>query len=291
MAAADFLRQRFPLADFETWLAEWLDERPIHPRLLEPMRSAVLDGGKRFRAALVFAGTRIAGVSEERAYPLAGAVEMIHAYSLVHDDLPALDDAALRRGRPTLHRRYGEAMAILAGDALLTDAFDLVGTADALPERVLAASRSLSRAAGGPGMVGGQAGDILDLPTAEDVEVVRRIHSGKTGALIRWSLTEPMLLWSDDRARTEAVRAFSAHLGVLFQMRDDLLDIDPAATADKDRDADGAKSTYARLLGVEGARASAEEELQTCLEILDALPAVDAGLLGALARWTVGRTT
>jgi farnesyl diphosphate synthase len=278
-----------PLADFEVWLTARLAERPVHPRLHEAAAEALHGGGKRFRAVLVMAAARLAGVSAHAAYPLAGAVEMIHAYSLVHDDLPAMDDAALRRGRPTLHRRFGEAMAILAGDALLTDAFAVLASADAPPAALLGVVADLANAGGSLGMVGGQVGDILDLADADDVATVRAIHAGKTGALIRWSLEAPVACWAPHAPWRDALGTFAEHLGVLYQVRDDLLDLDAGAARDKDRGHDAGKSTYARLLGISGARAAAEAELAAALAAAAALPAPHAARFADLARWTAGR--
>lgn len=279
-------RFRSSIDAFELWLATSLKDQAGHPRLLDALGDAVL-GGKRFRAVLTFAAAGAAGIPERRAYPLAGAIEMIHAYSLVHDDLPALDNADLRRGHPTLHRRHGEALAILAGDALLTDAFGLICRLEAEPQATLAAIRDLARAAGTPGMVSGQVADMLDLPQATTIEAVRAVHRGKTGALIEWSLLTPLTLWAP--ALLETVRPFAEHLGVLFQVRDDLLDLDPNAAQDKDRNADGAKSTYARLLGIAGAQAHANEHLDICLAAAAKLPQPHADVFAELAAWTVGR--
>lgn len=281
---------RSPIADFEAWLRRRLDAMPRHPRLGTVVDDALLAGGKRFRAELVFTSGRLCGRPAGALYPAAAAVEMIHAYSLVHDDLPALDNAGLRRGRATQHRRYGEAMAILAGDALLTDAFAVLTDSPAAPDRIVEAVRSLALAAGSPGMVSGQVGDILDLEHTRDVERVREIHAGKTGALIRWSLDAPFALFAPGDATRRIVAEYAEHLGVLYQVRDDLLDLDPEAGRDKDRNADGSKSTYARLLGPSAARQSAEDELSACLAAAVHLPEPHAGAFAELARWTAGRT-
>lgn len=278
-----------PLADFEVWLTTRLSERPVHPRLQEACAESLHGGGKRFRAVLVMAAARLAGATAQTAYPLAGAVEMIHAYSLVHDDLPAMDDAALRRGRPTIHRRFGEAMAILAGDALQADAFAVLAAAEAPPAALLRVVADLADAAGSPGMVGGQVGDILDLAEARDVATVRAIHAGKTGALIRWSLEAPADCWAPTATWRADLRVFAEHLGVLYQVRDDLLDLDAAAARDKDRGHDAGKSTYARLLGVDGARRAAEDELAAALAAAARLPAPHGDRFADLARWTAGR--
>lgn len=274
------------IRDFEDWLDRCLADCAGHPRLLEACRASAL-GGKRFRAVLVFASSDLAGVPITRAYPLAAAVEMIHAYSLVHDDLPALDNADLRRGQPTAHKRFGEAVAVLAGDALLTDAFAVLCQLDAPPAAVVASVSGLARAAGSPGMVSGQVADMLDLPAASDVAVVRNIHAKKTGALIEWSCLAPVRVWAPTWQDT--VAAYASELGILFQVRDDLLDIDPAARQDKDRNADGKKSTYARLLGAKAAAAYAQDHLQICLRQAALLPPPHNDVFRELAEWTVGR--
>lgn len=281
--------EEWPLAAFEAWLARRLDAVPTHPRLREVVDDALLGGGKRFRAILVFASARLTGAPVAASWPLAAAVEMIHAYSLVHDDLPAMDDAGLRRGRATSHRRFGQAMAVLAGDALQADAFAVAADTEADPRALVRVLADLATAAGSPGMVGGQVGDILDLAGARDVETVRRIHAGKTGALIRWSLEAPVSLWAPEAPWRADLSRFAEHLGVLYQVRDDLLDLDAGAGRDKDRGHDGAKSTYARLLGVAGARAAAEAELAAALAAAAALPAPHGDRFGTLARWTAGR--
>lgn len=273
--------------EFEPWLADWLASRDYHPRLRPALVAAVLDGGKRFRALLALIATELAGRPVRDGFTLAGAVELIHAYSLVHDDLPAMDNAELRRGKPTIHKRFGETLAILVGDALLSEAFALVTETEADAARVTAAAHSLATAA--TAMVNGQVGDILDLETATSVMQVAAIHRGKTGALIEWSLNAPLAVWSDDTAMRSAVAEFAARLGVLYQVRDDLLDVDPDAVRDKDRNADGAKSTYARLLGVDTARAYAEAELDACRAALAPLEPQVRTRLQALAEWTVAR--
>lgn len=272
--------------EFEGWLDHWLANRPAHPRLNEACRASAL-GGKRFRAILTFAASGLAGAPAQQAFPLAAAIEMIHAYSLVHDDLPALDNADLRRGQPTAHKRFGEAVALLAGDALLTDAFAVLCELDAPATAIVTSIRSLAEAAGSAGMVSGQVADMLDLPNATQIEQVRNIHAQKTGALIEWSCLAPVRIWAP--TWQSLVATYASELGILFQVRDDLLDIDPAARQDKDRNADGKKSTYARLLGAQAAAAYAQQHLQICLQQAAKLPAPHNQIFRELAEWTIGR--
>ncbi|RMF16402.1 MAG: polyprenyl synthetase family protein [Candidatus Dadabacteria bacterium] len=274
------------IARFEAWLLARIEAIAGHARLKEAMRAAAA-GGKRFRATLAIAAARMAGQTDEQAWPIAGAIEMIHAYSLVHDDLPALDNADLRRGQPTLHRAFGEAVAVLAGDALLTDAFGVLTDLEAPADRVVDAVRTLAAAAGTSGMVSGQTADILDLASATTVEEVAAIHRGKTGALIEWSILTPLRIWAPDLVA--AATPYAEELGVLFQVRDDLLDLDPNAAQDKDRDHDGEKSTYARLLGIDGAREHAQKHLERCIAAAEAFPAPHDAVFKDLAAWTAGR--
>ena len=277
---------REDIVRFEAWLLSRIDAIEGHRQLKDAMRTAIT-GGKRFRATLVIAAARMAGRTDEAAWPIAGAIEMVHAYSLVHDDLPSLDNADLRRGQPTLHRTCGEAIAVLAGDALLTDAFGVLCDLDAPADRVVEAVRTLASASGASGMVSGQTADILDLALATTVEEVAAIHCGKTGALIEWSILTPLRIWAPDLVA--GATPYAEELGVLFQVRDDLLDLDPDAACDKDRDHDGEKSTYARLLGIDGAREHAQRHLERCLAAAQAFPTPHDAVFSELASWTAGR--
>ena len=227
--------------------------------LEEAMRYSLLAGGKRIRPVLALATAEALGRDTEEVLPLAGALEMIHTYSLIHDDLPAMDDDDLRRGRPTCHVAYGEDVAILAGDGLFAEALRLVLT-DQMGERdsVLEATRELVAAAGVRGMVGGQ---YLDVAGGDDVEI-RRLHELKTGALIAASVGCVLSLEGVNGPATIPYRRFAAELGVVFQIVDDILDVTgDEAELGKPRGSDErhGKATYVSVYGLDLARELARE--------------------------------
>ncbi|MCC4594369.1 polyprenyl synthetase family protein [Xanthomonas campestris pv. phormiicola] len=261
-------------------------------RLHAAMRHATLGGGKRMRPLLVYATGALFTADEARLDAPALAVELIHAYSLVHDDLPAMDDDALRRGRPTVHIAFDEATAILAGDALQSLAFALLAGADgadaALRVRWL---QTLAEAAGAAGMCGGQALDIDATGTVQPLADLQRMHALKTGALIRASVRLGALGGGADAAALAQLDAFASALGLAFQVRDDILDIEASSeqlgkTAGKD--AAQAKSTYPALLGMDGAKAKLTELAATMRDSLHGHGA-RADTLAALARLAVDR--
>jgi geranylgeranyl diphosphate synthase type II len=232
--------------------------------LEEAMRYSLLAGGKRIRPVLALATARAIGVDTERMLPLAAALELIHTYSLIHDDLPAMDDDAMRRGRPTCHVRYGEDVAILAGDALYAEAFRHVLTRQTGdPAQVLVALAELAGASGVNGMVGGQYIDVRGLVERGDAEL-RRLHELKTGRLIGASI-ECVLLLAGTAAGSSTLadfRAFASELGVLFQIVDDILDVtgtDVALGKPRGSDERHGKVTYVSAYGLEDARAMALE--------------------------------
>jgi geranylgeranyl diphosphate synthase type II len=223
------------------------------------MRYSVFAGGKRLRPALVLLGVRASGGIEEPVLPAAAAVEMVHTYSLIHDDLPSMDDDDLRRGQATCHRVFGEAIAILAGDALHTLAFETLG-AFPDPVRAVAMVRDLARACGTRGMVGGQAADLEAEGKAPDVAVVEGIHRRKTGALIAASLRLGALASGAPEAVLRALGEYGDRVGLAFQVVDDLLDEeglrqDLGKTPGKDRLR--GKMTYPAAVGMEASRARA----------------------------------
>ncbi len=198
------------------------DEEPRE--LHRAMRHLVFPGGKRIRPALALAGAEAAGRASESALPMAAAVELVHTYSLIHDDLPCMDDDAERRGRPTVHVVFGEALAVLAGDALLALAFEVLAGGDGPPERRLAAVGELARAAGSRHLVGGQADDLA-LPLEDASEAaVHSIHRRKTAALMAASVAGGAILAGAEPARVARLRAFGEKVGLAFQLADDLLD-------------------------------------------------------------------
>lgn len=256
---------RFAL--WATALEDYLD-RALPPaeaapqRLHAAMRHAVLGGGKRMRALLVYASGTMLGADEAALHAPAAAVELIHAYSLVHDDLPAMDDDDLRRGKPTVHIAFDEATAILAGDALQTRAFEHLAAADAAATLRVDWLATLAQASGAAGMCGGQALDIDATGTQQSLDDLQRMHALKTGALIRAAVRMGALAGGVDTATLERLDAFATALGLAFQVRDDILDIEASSaqlgkTAGKDLAQ--AKSTYPALLGMEGAKAKLAE--------------------------------
>lgn len=231
-------------------------------RLHAAMRHASLGGGKRIRPLLVYAAGSLFGVEERWLDAPAAAVELIHAYSLVHDDLPAMDDDDLRRGQPTVHVAFDEATAILAGDALQTLAFGVLSEAPVSAELRLSWLHSLSSAAGVAGMCGGQALDVDATGKVQTLAELERMHSLKTGALIRASVRMGAVAGTVDEATLKLLDVFANALGLAFQVRDDILDVESSSeqlgkTAGKD--SAQAKSTYPALLGMEGAKARLAE--------------------------------
>jgi farnesyl diphosphate synthase len=261
-------------------------EAPVE--LLAAMRYAVLDGGKRLRPLLVMAAWEAArggqatligdrqsayAVEYEAALRAACAVELIHAYSLVHDDMPCMDNDVLRRGKPTVHVKFGEAGALLAGDALQALAFELLtpDNASMAPERQAALCRVLARAAGGSGMAGGQAIDLASVGIPLTESQLRNMHSLKTGAILQASVKMGAICGGASVQAQAALAAYGAAIGLAFQVVDDILDVtaDSATlgkTAGKDACAD--KPTYVSLLGLERAKAYAHELRQQALESL-----------------------
>jgi len=224
--------------------------------LVEAMRYSLLAGGKRIRPVLALATQRALGGDPAAVLPFAAALELIHTYSLIHDDLPAMDDDELRRGRPTCHVAFGEDVAILAGDALYAEAVHHLVTAQAgEPAHVLAATAELTAATGVEGMVGGQYLDVADKATTPDE--LRHLHALKTGRLIGASVEGVLLLGGAGAPRTAAFRRFAAELGVLFQIVDDILDVtgtDAALGKPQGSDERHGKRTYVTEFGLDGAR-------------------------------------
>jgi len=250
----------------EARLSELLPSADTEPRTVHAaMRYSVLAGGKRLRPALVLLGARAAGGSQEAVLGVACAVEFVHTYSLIHDDLPAMDDDDFRRGRPSCHRQFGEATAILAGDALNTFAFEVIAATAPDTTRVAALVTELCAAAGTRGMVGGQVADleaeVRQTESADglppDVDVVRGIHERKTGALLTTSLLLGAIAFGADERLLARLREIGGRLGLAFQIVDDLLDEEGhvsvlGKTPGKDR-AQG-KATFPAAIGVEASR-------------------------------------
>jgi geranylgeranyl diphosphate synthase type II len=239
-------------------------DEPVAAGLEEAMRYSLLAGGKRIRPVLALATAKAIGRETREFLPLAAALELIHTYSLIHDDLPAMDDDALRRGRPTCHVVYGDDVAILAGDGLYAEAFrHVLSEQPGEPASLLAAVCELAAATGVNGMVGGQYADVRNLVQAGDT-TLRRLHELKTGRLIGASVECVLLLHGGEHVRTTLTdfRAFAAELGVLFQIVDDILDVtgtEDALGKPRGSDERHGKLTYVSQYGLEGARGMAEE--------------------------------
>ncbi len=244
---------------------EFSDE-PLTLGLQEAMRYSLLAGGKRIRPVLALATARAVGLSQGEVLPLAGAIELIHTYSLIHDDLPAMDDDALRRGRPTCHVAFGEDVAILAGDGLYAEAFrHLLTYQRSAPERVLAAAAELAAATGVGGMVGGQYADVAQAAPPGPAGL-RRLHELKTGYLIGASVRCVLLLGAVEGPATMLYRRFAAELGVLFQIVDDILDVtgtDAALGKPRGSDERHGKRTFVSEFGIDQARDLAAESHRT----------------------------
>ena len=237
-------------------------ERP--ESLREAMRYSLLAGGKRLRPILCLAACELVGGDASQAMPTAVALEMIHTMSLIHDDLPAMDNDDLRRGRPTNHKVYGDAMAILAGDALLSRAFEMVAvrSADVPAERLVKVVGELALVSGAPGLVGGQVVDLECEGKQVDLETLEYIHLHKTAALLRACVVAGALIGGASDAQVQAMRTYANGIGLAFQIVDDILDVTASSevlgkTAGKDLLAD--KTTYPKLIGLESSRTRALE--------------------------------
>lgn len=238
------------------------DEKP-ESKLMEAMRYAALSSGKRIRPFMVVSSAQIFGVSEQSALRTAAAIEMVHCYSLVHDDLPAMDDDDLRRGRATCHIEFDEATAILAGDALLTEAFVVLAAPKTHPIASVRAELilALGRAAGHEGMVGGQMLDVLAEHKPLQMHEIERLQRMKTGMLIAFACEAGAILGQAPSDHRHALHAYAHDLGLAFQIADDLLDAEGATDEvgkKTGKDAAAGKATFLSLLGVERARAQAE---------------------------------
>lgn len=242
-------------------------------RLGEAMRYATFNGGKRFRPFLVVETARLFGVPEAKALNVAAALECIHCYSLVHDDLPAMDNDDLRRGLPTVHKKFDEATAILAGDGLLTFAFEILGRSDTDPDPAIRAELvlGLARASGWEGMCGGQMLDLETEGVAQDLDGIARIQALKTGALIRFAAEAGAVLGRASEDERKAVVAYAEALGLAFQVSDDLLDAEGDAAAvgkATGKDAAAGKATFVSLLGLAEAKAKLASLEETAIQSL-----------------------
>jgi farnesyl diphosphate synthase len=281
-------------AEIDSFLEEALAVPP-DPRgkLYEAMRYAAIGGGKRLRPLLVIASSALFHTARERAVRVAAAVECIHVYSLIHDDLPAMDDDDLRRGKPTLHKAFGEATAILAGDALHALAFEILAEDSTHEDPFVRAEliRELARAAGPGGMAGGQMMDLAAAEEALDLAAVTRLQQLKTGALIGFCLEASAIMGKSPPERRIGLRGYARDVGLAFQIADDLLDevgqeVKTGKKVGKDRDK--GKATFVTLLGRDRARQQAELLVGQAIDHLKSYGA-EADLLRSIARFAVER--
>ncbi|EOI05153.1 geranyltranstransferase [Enterococcus moraviensis ATCC BAA-383] len=272
-AFTEFREQSLPLIEKE--MENFINEYTSNKRLKEAMLYSIHAGGKRFRPLLVLAA--IYAFNKEvttHDYQVAAALEMIHTYSLIHDDLPAMDDDDLRRGKPTNHKVFGEAHAILAGDGLLTAAFQLVAISQIEANQKVLLIQLLSKAAGTQGMVAGQAGDLQGEQRSLSLNELADVHEKKTGALIEFALLAGGILAQQPKEVVDLLGRFAQHLGLAFQIKDDLLD---ATSSEAElgkkvgRDEVLNKSTYPGLLGLNGAKEALEEQLSLGNGILESI--------------------
>jgi farnesyl diphosphate synthase len=293
-----------PAFDLARWSTEWLARvedalsawvvADAPAALGDAMRYAVLDGGKRLRPLLVLAACEAVHGNPEAALRAACAVELIHAYSLVHDDLPCMDNDVLRRGKPTVHVKFGEAQALLAGDALQALAFELLAPeGSTVPAPVQATlCRLLARAAGYAGMAGGQAIDLASVGRVLDESQLREMHRRKTGSLLQGSVLMGAACGCVDEQARAALAGYGAAIGLAFQVVDDILDVTAdCATLGKTPGKDAAqdKPTYVGLLGLDGSRRFAQELLEQALAALAGSGLADTQGLQALAMMVVNR--
>ena len=285
MTAVEFLQTKAQRT--EAALATYVDGwKGVPESLLDAVRYSLFAGGKRLRPALALGAAEVVSGHDSFALPVACSLEMIHTYSLIHDDLPAMDDDDLRRGKPTCHKVYGEATAILAGDALLTMAFDAAAETGST-----AIVRALAQAAGAGGMVGGQQLDLEGEGKQLDLVALQSIHRAKTGALIQVSLRCGAMAAGATDGQVEALADYGKHLGLAFQITDDILDVVGAESvigkpvgSDESRE----KSTYPALLGLDESRRLAVEAVASALAALDVF-GEEAENLRNLARFVADR--
>ncbi len=264
-------RQRVQLVEADL-IRELHATRSLDEKLMQAMEYSLMAGGKRLRPILLMAAADACGTSGEKFITVADALEMIHTYSLIHDDLPAMDNDDYRRGKLTNHKVFGEAMAIIAGDALLTLAFEVVlRQKDVPPEILLNVLREISTAAGAAGMVGGQAIDLRSEGVQIDFATLKRMHAGKTGALFRAAIRSGALLAQADEKILDALTRYAEAFGLAFQITDDILDVTgDAAVLGKATGSDikNAKSTYVSLTSLETARNFAREAVEAAVDAL-----------------------
>ena len=257
--------------DVALHLSQLIEKRASDTRLKEAMLYAVQSGGKRIRPLLTLAVGASGTSRNKAALDLACALEMIHTYSLIHDDLPGMDDDDLRRGRPTLHKAFDEATAILAGDALLTLAFEVAANANLQAHQVVEAVKILSTASGMSGMISGQMKDIASEEVTITLEQMKEIHREKTGELLLAAVRLGNLFVNDSKMK-EAFVSYATHFGLAFQIQNDLQDVcwtSEQTGKETGKDSELSKNTYPSLLGVEGAKDALASEISSCKRALE----------------------
>ncbi|MFV0421355.1 polyprenyl synthetase family protein [Oleidesulfovibrio sp.] len=281
--------------EVEAYLGQCLKGRGIPCHLLESMDYSLLAGGKRLRPVLCLTTAGLFGLPREVAMPFAASIELIHTYSLIHDDLPAMDDDDLRRGMPSNHKKFDEATAILAGDGLLTEAFCLMASVGAHvePARVLAGIATVAAAAGAGGMVGGQVLD-MDYTGRSDVslDMLRGMHAMKTGALIRCACLAGAQLAGASEEDQQLIARYGEGIGSAFQIVDDILDeIGDEATLGKPvgSDREQGKNTYPSMLGLNESKALAQQQVDAAIECLNSFDGENVLFLRTVAQYIVDR--
>lgn len=276
----------------EASMRSLIEASDMPKRLRDAMVYSLEAGGKRIRPALVYAVLETYGVPLERGSEVAATLEMVHTYSLIHDDLPAMDDDDLRRGRPTNHRQFDEATAILAGDALLTDAFRILAQISLPAEKIVEIIRVFGLAAGSSGMVGGQLDDMLAERRSDvTLQELQSIHERKTGALLVYALEAGGILAGVSVEDRTQLKQFGRHLGIAFQIQDDILDVvgDEQAIGKRvGSDEENEKTTYPKLLGLDGAKRALDAEVEAATFAIESL-SIQAPLLLDLLAFVVKR--
>ena len=278
------------------------ENKSLQDKILKAMRYSIFAGGKRLRPILVIAGAETCGLSGEKAMPTACALELVHTYSLIHDDLPAMDDDCLRRGFPTSHIVFGEGMAILAGDSLLTYAFDLIAKngkiLDSGPASIPEVTHIVAECAGFSGMVGGQVVDLemgegkwMKQPPKKQIEILKMIHECKTSALIKASVTAGAVLAGASRKEVNHLAEYGRDIGMAFQIADDILDLvgDKKLLGKKGSDIKNKKLTYPAIYGIERSKEHARHLITAAKDSLKIFGS-RAVILSELADYIVNRT-
>jgi geranylgeranyl diphosphate synthase type II len=277
----------------ENFLATCLHDPVVPAHLTSAMEYSLLAGGKRLRPVLCLTCAALAGEAMDKVLPFAAGIECIHTYSLIHDDLPAMDDDDLRRGKPSSHKQFGEAMAILAGDGLHCEAFTLMLQSSVAADRLVAAMQVMAHAAGSRGMVGGQ---VLDMEYTGRSDITlqgrRAMHAMKTGALIRASCECGAILGGGSSREQGQMRRFGEHLGLAFQVVDDVLDVvgnEHQLGKPVGSDQEAHKNTYPRHLGLEASMDLAREQVQQACDALDLFHGPHKDFLTGLAQYVLAR--